>query len=443
MKTTSTRANGRALAVRVAAYARISVADRDGSQFTSITAQVESVTNYIKAHAASGWALVGEPYVDDGFTGANANRPGLERLLDDVKGGRLDAIVVHRFDRFSRSQRDFLNLLHVLDEHEVSFVSVNETFDTGTPMGRCMLGVMTAFAQLERETIAARTKTKIQAARHKGMWTGGRPILGLDVIDKRLVVNPEEAERVRETFTLYLERGSLLATVEELGRRGWRNKTWINADGSLVEGTPFTKTSLHSLLRNPLYVGRIRAGDEVVAAQHEAIVPEELWQAVQDQLAAGAPEQERRPYRPKPNAGLLQGLVRCGVCGSAYTYTYAGDKRRWSYLICAKAAKHGAKACPGSRVAAGEFEQFVFERIRALGRARAVLKATLAACPNKCDPEALRIALRELDGIWAELFPVERARLMALLIEQITFTAPTGDCAITFRESAPTSIIKN
>jgi site-specific DNA recombinase len=428
--------------VRVAAYARISVADRDGSVFTSIEAQVDSVTSYIRAQASQGWRLAGEPYVDDGFTGGNANRPALQRLLDDVKRGTLDAVVVHRFDRFSRSQRDFLNLLHVLDQHDVSFVSVNETLDTGTPMGRCMLGVMTAFAQLERETIAARTKTKILAARRKGMWTGGRPVLGYDIVEKKLVVNAEEAERVRGIFALYLAEGSLLRTLRELERRGWTNKRWENAAGEAVGGEPFSKSSLATTLRNPLYAGRIRAGDAVVAAQHEAIVDPETWQAVQDRLDAGAPEQERRPYRPVANGGLLAGLVTCGACGSGYSYTYSGSKRRWSYLACRRALKHGAAACPGSRVAAGEFEAFVYERIRAIGRDRGVLKATLDASPRGTDPDALRAALRDLDGIWSELFPAERARVMALLIEQIRFNATTGDTAITFREGAPSAITK-
>jgi site-specific DNA recombinase len=431
-----------ALTVRVAAYARISVADRDGSAFTSIEAQVDSVTSYIRAQAAQGWRLAGEPFVDDGFTGGNANRPGLQRLFEDVRAGLLDAVVVHRFDRFSRSQRDFLNLLHVLDEHEVAFVSVCETLDTGTPMGRCMLGVMTAFAQLERETIAARTKTKILAARRKGMWTGGRPVLGYDIVEKRLVVNTEEAERAGEIFELYLREGSLLFTLRELERRGWCNKSWTSAAGQRVEGRPFSKSSLHTLLRNPLYIGRIRAGDDVVEAQHETIVDEGTWQAVQNRLAAGAPGQEPTAYRPTTNGGLLQGLVTCGVCGSGYSYTYSGKKRRWRYLTCRRLLKHGAKTCPGSRVAAGEFEQFVYERIRALGRDRAVLKAMLAASSLRTDPDELRAALRELDSIWAELFPAERARVMALLIEEIRFDATTGNTAITFREGAPGVLTK-
>ena len=147
----------------------MALADRDATPFSSIEAQVESVTSYIKAQAASGWTLAGEPYVDDGFTGANSKRPGLQRLLEDVSAGLLDAVVVHRFDRFSRSQRDFLNLLHLLESNDVAFVSVCETLDTGTPIGRCILSIITAFAQLERETIAARTRTKVLASRRRGI----------------------------------------------------------------------------------------------------------------------------------------------------------------------------------------------------------------------------------------------------------------------------------
>ncbi len=309
-------------------------------------------------------------------------------------------------------------------------------------MGRMVLNLLATFAQFERESTAQRTRDKVHAARRRGMWTGGRPVLGYDVVEKKLVVNPAEAERVRAIFGLYLELGSLLATAVELERRGWRNKTWTNEQEKRVEGQPFSKTALWTMLRNPLYVGRIRAGDEAVEAKHDAIVAPETWQAVQERLDAGAPEQGPRPYRPSRRDGLLQGLVICGVCGSGYSYTYSGSDRRWRYLVCARALKHGAKACPGSRVAAGEFEQFVYERIRAIGRDRAVLKATLAACPSKTDPDALRAALRELDGIWGALFPAERARVLALLIEQITFTASTGDVQIQFREGAPNAITK-
>jgi site-specific DNA recombinase len=305
-----------------------------------------------------------------------------------------------------------------------------------------VLNLLATFAQFERESTAQRTRDKVLAARRTGRWTGGRPVLGYDVVEKKLVVSTEEAERVRAIFDLYIEEPSLNATLRKLDRRGWMNKLWTNAAGVEVGGEPFTKSSLWTLLRNPLYAGRIRAGDEIVDAQHEAVVDSEAWEAVQEQLDAGAPEQERRSYRPTLKGGLLHGLVTCAVCGSGYSYTYAGSKRRWSYLACRRALKNGADACPGSRVAAGEFEQFIIDRIRAAGRDRAVFNATLAACPSKTDPEELRAALREFDDIWSALFPAERARVVALLIEEIRFHAVTGDVQIHFREGAPAAITK-
>ncbi len=258
--------------VRAVAYARISVADRESVQFSSIEAQVEAITAYIKSQDATGWTLVGEPYIDDGYSGAKSDRPALTRMLNDAAEGKIDVVVVQRFDRFSRSQRDFLNLLQVLEDHDVSFVSVTQRLDTSTPMGRCMLSVMTAFAQLEREVIAERTRDKMLASRRKGLWTGGRPVLGYDVLDKRLVLNKEEAEQVRAIFALYLELGSLLPVVDELKRRGWKTKTWTNQKGQPVHGRVFTKPTLHHFLRNPLYAGKVRCKDELHDGAHKAIV---------------------------------------------------------------------------------------------------------------------------------------------------------------------------
>ncbi len=436
------RTKGTNLPIRAAIYTRKSVTEGLDQEFNSLDAQRQSVEHYVASHAAQGWVALTARYDDGGFSGATIERPAFQRLLADIEAGQVDVVAVYRLDRLSRSLLDFAQLMKLFEESGVAFVSVTEHFDTSTAMGRMVLNMVATFAQFERESTAQRTRDKVHAARRRGMWTGGKPLLGYDVKDKKLVVNQDEAARVRDIFGIYLHEGSLLATADELQRRGWGNKSWTNEEGRRVEGQAFNRSSLHTLLRCPLFAGRIRAGDELVAAQHTAIVDDGTWQAVQDQLDAGAPEQPRRPYRPKSNAGLLQGLVRCGVCGSSFSYTYAGSKRRWSYLICAKAAKHGAKACPGSRVAAGEFEQFIFDRIRAIGRDRAVLNATLDACPSKTDPAELRTDLRELDGIWAELFPAERARVLALLIEQITFTAATGDVQIHFREGAPNAITK-
>ena len=512
--------NGRATkatskAVRVAAYARISVADRDGTEFSSIQAQVEAITAYIQSQKAEGWTLVGEPYVDDGYSGATTGRPALERLLEDAAQDRIDVVVVHRFDRFSRSQRDFLNLLHVLEEHGVSFASVSQQLDTSTPMGRCMLSVMTAFAQMEREVIAERTRDKVRAARRKGLWTGGRPVVGYDAVEKRLTINEGEAVRVRAIFALYLEMGSLLAVVDELKGTGWTTKTWTNKRGDVVRGRAFTKTSLHGLLTNPLYRGKVRCGDELRDGAHEAIVDEETWQAVASLLRSRgkAPARNGR----SGSSALLAGLARCGACGSAlvHHYTQKGD-RRYAYYVCVRQQKEGAKACPGSRVAAGELEAFVVEQLRTVGRDPKLLEATLEADRRNretrrpeleaevrrlatqkgrlegerknvvdavaagngtashvlieriaeldqeidvvasglgdahgelaglklgvLDADELRQALEDLEPIWTELFPKERARILALLLEQVEFDAAEGEVAITFRPGAPRGI---
>ncbi len=363
-------------------------------------------------------------------------------MLGDIEAGRVDVVAVYKIDRLSRSLADFAQLMSYFDRQEVTFVSVTQQFNSTSSMGRFTLNIMASFAEFERDMTAERTRDKVLASRRRGMWTGGRPILGYDIEDKRLAINRKEAKRVRAVFVLYLELGSLLTTAQELERRGWHTKSWVNSSGYTVEGRPFSKSSLHTLLRHPVFIGKVRAGGDLCDGQHTAIVDEETWQAVQDQLGAQAVQkpERRRPWRPNKNGGLLQGLVRCAVCESPFSYHYTGKgKRRYQYLVCARSLKHGTSACPGSRVAAGEFELFVVERIRAMGRDPAVLEATLAANKRlrkgKC--EELRRALAELEPIWSELFPAERARVLALLIDRVDLNATTGDVEITFREGAP------
>ena len=323
-------------------------------------------------------------------------------------------VVVHRFDRFSRSQRDFLNLLHVLEEHGVAFVSVFQQLDTGTPMGRCMFSVMTAFGELERSMIATRTKDKIHAARRKGLWTGGRPVLGYDVVDKALAVNEEEASRVRAIYALYLELGTLPRTVRELRHRGWTNKAWTNKHGQESGGSLFTKTTLHTLLTNPLYLGKMRAGEQVCEGVHEAIVDDETWNAVQERLRANRNAEGKRGWGTRRyGTALLAGIARC-YCGAALSYTYSNKSDRlYGYYHCARAAKEGARACPGSRVSQGELEAAVIDQLQAVVRDPAVLDAAIAA--DDRDREERR---PEIDGRLRDLvrtrsgLEMERRRLV-------------------------------
>src|SRR5439155_12464691 len=243
--------------VRCAIYTRKSTEEGLEQAFNSLDAQREASEAYIASQKNEGWLCPPNRYDDGGFTGGNMDRPALQRLLADIEAGQVDAIVVYKLDRFSRSLLDFAKMMETLDKHQVAFVSITQQFSTGTSMGRLVLNVLLSFAQFEREIIAERTRDKIAATRRKGKWTGGTPILGYDVDPhaNRLVVNAQEAERVRGIFALYLEHQALVPVVEDLGRRGWGNKRWLTKAGHQRGGLRFTKTNLLRLLTNVSYAG--------------------------------------------------------------------------------------------------------------------------------------------------------------------------------------------
>lgn len=314
-----------------------------------------------------GWTALPDRYDDGGHTGANTDRPAFQQLLQDIAAEKIDTVAVYKIDRLSRSLLDFARIMDVFDQHGVSFVSVTQQFNTSTPMGQLMLNILMSFAQFERETIAERTRDKMGATRRRGMWTGGRPVLGYDLQDKKLTVNEQEAEQVREIFRLYLELGSILAVAEELNRRGWRTKTVECKNGKVMQGRAWDKHSVQRLLTSPLYAGKVRYDGELHDGAHDAIIDQEVWDAVQHQLqhntrnGGGAPGVK--------SGSLLQGLLRCGVCGTAMT-THAACKgnRQYRSYVCQRYQKEGSAACPGSRVPVRELEQFVVEKIKAIGK---------------------------------------------------------------------------
>jgi len=248
--------------VRCAIYTRKSTDEGLDQEFNSLDAQREASEAYIKSQEHEGWVCLPQRYDDGGFTGGNMERPALRRLLADIEAGKIDCVVVYKVDRLSRSLLDFARMMETFERHEVSFVSVTQQFNTATSMGRLVLNVLLSFAQFEREIIGERIRDKIAATRRKGKWTGGAPVLGYDVDRSngrpRLVVNTQEAVRVREIFRLYLSFGAMLPVLDELERRGWRTKQWRTKRGQPKGGQPFVKSSLYHLLTNPLYVGKIK-----------------------------------------------------------------------------------------------------------------------------------------------------------------------------------------
>ncbi len=392
MKAKAKSTTAPAPAVRVAVYTRQSVAS--DLEFGSIEAQREAVEAYVQSQRSEGWVALPDRYDDHGFSGGNVDRPAFQRLVADIEAGKVDVLAAYKIDRVSRSLTDFTNFMATLERRGVGFVSTTQSFDTRTSMGRLTLNILASFSQFERETIAERTRDKIAATRKKGMWTGGRPILGFDVRDGQLIVNATEAETVRTIFALYLEHGGLVATVAELDRRGIRNKTFVNKRGKQVRGGAFNKSTLRGLLTNVLYTGQVRCGNEVVEGRQEAIVTN----AVFEQVARALREHRRTTRGPGKWGSILGGILRCARCGSAMSHAAnVRGNRTHRYYVCATLSKSGAAACPGSRAPAAEIEEVVLSRIRAIGTDPSVLLATLTAARQARqakEPELLAEARR-------------------------------------------------
>jgi len=363
---------------RCAIYTRKSTEEGLEQEFNSLDAQRESAEAYIASQKAGGWVCLGNRYDDGGYTGGNMDRPAFQRLMADVEAGRIDCVVVYKVDRLSRSLLDFAKIMEVMERHHVSFVSVTQQFNTTTSMGRLMLNVLLSFAQFEREIISERTRDKIAAARRKGKWVGGMPLLGYDVDPRggRLIVNEQEAARLREIFETYLTHQALLPTVQELDRRGWKNKQWTTRKGRVRGGRLFDKNSVFKLLTNITYLGKIKYKDEVHQGEHKAIVDEDLWQRVQDILRRNG-RNGGKLVRNKYGA-LLKGLLHCVPCDCAMIHAYTAKAgKQYRYYVCTNAQKRGWHECPTKSVPAAEIERFVVQQIRRIGEDGSLVAETL------------------------------------------------------------------
>ncbi len=259
-------------------------------------------------------------------------------------------------------------------------------------MGRLVLNVLLSFAQFEREIIAERTRDKVAATRRKGKWAGGRPLLGFDLDPRggRLLVNADEAQRVRDIFALYLEHGALLPVVQELERRGWANKSWQTRKRQQRGGRPFAKTGLHRLLTNVAYTGRVRYKGEVHPGEHPPLVDAGAFQRVQQLLAHHGPALGP-PARHRPGA-LMRGLLRCGPCGCAMTPAHAAKGgRRYRYYTCVGAQKRGWHTCPSKSVPAGEIEALVVQQVQEVSRDPALLRGALAQARQQAEGQAAQL----------------------------------------------------
>jgi len=336
--------------LRCAIYTRKSTDEGLDQEFNSLDAQREAAEAFILSQRGEGLVALPERYDDGGFSGGNLARPALERLLADIRGDEVECVVVYKVDRLSRSLIDFARIIEIFDKHKVSFVSVTQQFNTTNSLGRLTLNILLSFAQFEREIIAERTRDKVSAARRKGKWIGGRPVLGYDIDPhrSRLSINADEALQVRTIFKLYLDCNALVPVVQEIHRRGWRTKQWFTRNGVTLGGKPFTKGRLFRLLTNPIYIGKIDFQTQTYEGEHEAIVELAIWGRVQHILQRNGRDggaAVRNSY-----SALMKELLRCASCDSGMIRTYTTmDSRRYRHYVCAQ-ANCGARSVAESTI---------------------------------------------------------------------------------------------
>jgi site-specific DNA recombinase len=413
---------------RCAIYTRKSTDEGLDQDYNSLEAQRDAGLAFVTSQRSEGWTVVQDGYDDGGYSGGNVERPALKRLLEDIEAGRIDIVVVYKIDRLTRSLPDFAKLVDVFDRNGVSFVSVTQQFNTTTSMGRLTLNILLSFAQFEREVTGERIRDKIAASKAKGMWMGGTPPLGYDVLERKLVVNEPEADLVRDIFRRYAEHGSAAQLVRELEIEGRTTKAWQTQTGNFREGRPIDQQFIFALLRNRIYLGEIQHKGAPHAGQHAAIVSQELWNAAHAFI-------ERRKQGPREgrikHPALLAGLLYAPD-GQLMVHNYTRKKngRAYRYYVpyLEKRRRAGATLQPGAPrlgpLPAAEIEQVVLEQVQQTLRAPQILLATWRSCQKhprgaNLDEAQVVVAMQRIGAIWAQLFPPEQQRITQLLIERV------------------------
>jgi site-specific DNA recombinase len=345
---------------RCAIYTRKSTEYNLELAFNSLDAQREACEAYIKSQAHEGWRLIPGRYDDGAFSGASLDRPALQQLLAEVRAGKIDIVLVYKVDRLTRSLADFAKLIELFDAHHVSFVSVTQSFNTSSSMGRLTLNVLLSFAQFERELIGERVRDKIAASKRKGIWVGGPVPLGYAAVNKKILVVAAEAEAVRTIFARYLELGSVRALAQDLDRRGIRSKPRRRSNGRTIGGGRFGVGALAHLLKNRFYIGEVVYRGEVHGGEQAPIVDRAIFEAVQAKLTAQA---RARRCRLRGSPALLSGRLFDNR-GMNPTHANKGGARYRYYV--SQPVLQNKPPPPGlvGRVPAAEIEALVVAALR-------------------------------------------------------------------------------
>ncbi len=313
-----------------AIYTRKSTEEGLDQDFNTLDAQRESCEAYILSQKADGWKAIQAHYDDGGYSGGNIERPGLQRLMQDIKAGKVQTVVVYKIDRLTRSLTDFSKLVEVFDEYGVTFVSITQSFNTTTSMGRLTLNVLLSFAQFEREVTGERIRDKIAASKQKGMWMGGFPPLGYQRIERKLLPDPIECKTVKLIFNQYLKLKSVRALADFLFAGNIKTPQRVSKKGRIYGDKEYSRGHLYKILNNPIYIGMVRHKDKVYEGQHEGIIDKAVFEYAQELLNRQA---VLRAGKTIDSGQLLKGLLY-DVDGTIYSPTYTSKgKKRYSYYI--------------------------------------------------------------------------------------------------------------
>ena len=400
--------------IRCAIYTRKSSEEGLEQEFNSLDAQHEACMAYVASQKAEGWVLLKDRYDDGGLSGGTLDRPALQRLLADVDDRKVDQIIVYKIDRLTRSLPDFAKIVERLDKAGASFVSVTQSFNTATSMGRLTLNMLLSFAQFEREVTAERIRDKIAASKRKGLWMGGNEPLGYRSEGRTLVINQEEATTIRTLFELYLQTGKIISVRDRAAALGLRTRRRRHKDGSETGGRPFDRGHIHYILTNPTYAGRIRHGKKVYQGKHPALIDPAVWDEVQERLQASA-------VKARGQAGHGWSAVFTGKIfdetGDRLTSTQTTKNgRRHRYYISRRLIKDRSQDHPDAwRLPAVQLEQAVKERIGS----RLLDEGWLVALVPKISATEVAVLGTRVEALTNEISGEEGPEILKSLIERI------------------------
>ena len=347
------------------------------------------------------------------------DRPALQQLLADIDAGDVDCVVVYKVDRLSRSLLDFARLMEVFEQKSISFVSTTQQFNTATPLGRLTLHLLLSFAQFEREMISERTRDKLAAARRRGKWIGGKPVLGYRVNEtqRKLEIIPEEAQQVRAIFDIYLRTRSVTAVTQQVDAFGWRKKSYETKSGTTTGGGRFERNTIHRILRNRIYTGQVVYKGEIHEGEHDAIINLDTFektQAIIDLKRCGRGQRRQRNF-----AYILQGLLFCACKGKMTTVNGKGRNGTvYRYYHCYSQTRGVTSSCTHPRVPACEIEPFVIERIRTICVNEAMRK-DIAARLQTNKEQAVRAMTFERNSFQKKIDALEEeTRQLSMLVNE-------------------------